>query len=549
MAGQLGGTPVLILKEGSQRTAGREAQRSNIMAAKAVAGAVRTTLGPKGMDKMLVDTMGDVVITNDGVTILKEMDIEHPAAKMMVEIAKTQDAEVGDGTTTAVVVAGELLKQAEALLDQEIHPTVIAAGYRDATDKAIEILKSIAVKVTVKDEELLKKIAITAMTGKGSGTSRGDLAGLAVKAVKAVIDEDGTVDTDNITVEKKVGAGITDSQLVEGVVVDKERLHPNMPKKVTGAQIALLNAPVEIEKTEVDAKIEITSPDQLQAFLDQEEVMLKGMVENIVKTGANVVFAQKGIDDLAQHFLAKAGIYTVRRVKKSDMEKLARATGGRIVTSIHELTKDDLGKAGLVEERKIGDDKMTFVEECTNPKSVSIILRGGTEHVVDELERAMNDAIRVVGVVVEDKMLVPGGGAPEVELALRLREYAATVGGREQLAIEAFADAMEVIPKTLAENAGLDQIDSLVSLRSQHEKGVKSSGLDMETGKPVDMLNLGVVEPLRVKTQAIQSAAEAAVMILRIDDVIASKSGGPGGMPGAGGPGGMPGGMGGEDFD
>jgi thermosome len=519
------------------------------MAAKAVAGAVRTTLGPKGMDKMLVDTMGDVVITNDGVTILKEMDIEHPAAKMMVEIAKTQDAEVGDGTTTAVVVAGELLKQAEALLDQEIHPTVIAAGYRDATDKAIEILKSIAVKVTVKDEELLKKIAITAMTGKGSGTSRGDLAGLAVKAVKAVIDEDGTVDTDNITVEKKVGAGITDSQLVEGVVVDKERLHPNMPKKVTGAQIALLNAPVEIEKTEVDAKIEITSPDQLQAFLDQEEVMLKGMVENIVKTGANVVFAQKGIDDLAQHFLAKAGIYTVRRVKKSDMEKLARATGGRIVTSIHELTKDDLGKAGLVEERKIGDDKMTFVEECTNPKSVSIILRGGTEHVVDELERAMNDAIRVVGVVVEDKMLVPGGGAPEVELALRLREYAATVGGREQLAIEAFADAMEVIPKTLAENAGLDQIDSLVSLRSQHEKGVKSSGLDMETGKPVDMLNLGVVEPLRVKTQAIQSAAEAAVMILRIDDVIASKSGGPGGMPGAGGPGGMPGGMGGEDFD
>jgi archaeal chaperonin len=550
MAGQLGGTPVLILKEGSQRTAGREAQRSNIMAAKAVAGSVRTTLGPKGMDKMLVDTMGDVVITNDGVTILKEMDIEHPAAKMMVEIAKTQDAEVGDGTTTAVVVAGELLKQAEALLDQEIHPTVIAAGYRDATDKAIEILKSIAVKVTTKDEALLKKIAITAMTGKGSGTARDELAALAVKAVKAVVDEDGTVDTDNITVEKKVGGGITDSQLVGGVVVDKERLHPNMPKKVTDAKIALLNAPVEIEKTEVDAKIEITSPDQLQAFLDQEEVMLKDMVNKIVATGANVVFAQKGIDDLAQHFLAKAGIYTVRRVKKSDMEKLARATGGRIVTSIHELTKDDLGKAGLVEERKVSDDKMTFVEKCTNPKSVSIILRGGTEHVVDELDRAMEDALRVVGVVVEDKMLVPGGGAPEVELALRLREYAATVGGREQLAIEAFADAMEVIPKTLAENAGLDQIDSLVALRSQHEKGVKSAGLDMDTGKAVDMLELGVVEPLKVKTQAIQSAAEAAVMILRIDDVIASKSGGPGGMPGGmGGPGGMPGGMGGEDFD
>src|SRR5512137_476479 len=549
-AGQFGGTPVLILKEGSQRTAGKEAQRSNIMAAKAVAGAVRTTLGPKGMDKMLVDTLGDVVITNDGVTILKEMDIEHPAAKMMVEIAKTQDAEVGDGTTTAVVLAGELLKQAEALLDQEIHPTVIAAGYRDATDKAIEILKSMSVKVTIKDEDLLKKIAITAMTGKGSGTSRDQLAALAVKAVKSVVDEDGTVDTDNITVEKKVGGGITDSMLVSGVVIDKDRLHPNMPKSVTAARIALLNAPVEIEKTEVDAKIEITSPDQLQAFLDQEENMLKGMVDRIAATGANVLFVQKGIDDLAQHFLAKAGIYTVRRVKKSDMDKLARATGGRVVTSIHEISKDDLGKAGLVEERKVSDEKMTFVEDCDNPKSVSIILRGGTEHVVDELDRAMEDALRVVGVAVQDKLLVPGGGAPEVELALRLRAYASTVGGREQLAIEAFADAMEVIPKTLAENAGLDQIDSLVALRSAHEKGMKSAGLDMDTGKPVDMLKQGVVEPLRVKTQAIQSAAEAAVMILRIDDVIASKSsGGPGGMPGAGGPGGMPGGMGGEDFE
>jgi thermosome len=554
MAGQLGGTPVIILREGSQRTAGRDAQRSNIMAAKAVAGAVRTTLGPKGMDKMLVDTMGDVVITNDGVTILKEMDIEHPAAKMMVEIAKTQDAEVGDGTTTAVVLAGELLKQGEGLLDQEIHPTVIAAGYRDAADKAMEILKSLAVKVTTKDDELLRKIAITAMTGKGSQSARDELALIAVKAIKSVVDEDGTVDTDNITVEKKVGGGITDSQLVGGVVVDKERLHPNMPKKVMDARIALLNAAVEIEKTEVDAKIQITSPDQLQAFLDQEETMIKDMVNNIVASGANVLFVQKGIDDLAQHFLAKAGIYTIRRVKKSDMEKLARATGARVVTSIHELSKDDLGKAGLVEERKVSDDKMTFVEQCTNPKSVSIILRGGTEHVVDELDRAMNDALRVVGVAVEDKMLVPGGGAPEVELALRLRAYASTVGGREQLAIEAFADAMEVIPKTLAENAGLDQIDSLVALRSAHEKGMKSAGLDIDTGTPVDMLKLGVVEPLRVKTQAIQSAAEAAVMILRIDDVIASKSGGPGGMPGAGGmggPGGMPGGMGGmggEDY-
>ncbi len=547
MAGQLGGTPVFILKEGSQRTAGREAQRSNIMAAKAVAGAVRTTLGPKGMDKMLVDTLGDVVITNDGVTILKEMDIEHPAAKMMVEIAKTQDAEVGDGTTTAVVLAGELLKQAEGLLDQEIHPTVIAAGYRAAAEKSMDILKTVGVKVSVNDDDLLRKVALTAMTGKGSGTAREELTGLAVQAVKAVVDEDGHVDIDNITVEKKVGGGISDSQIVHGMVIDKERLHPSMPKKVTNAKIALLNAAIEIEKTEVDAKIEITSPDQLQAFLDQEEVMLKDMVKRITDTGANVVFCQKGIDDLAQHFLAKTSIYTVRRVKKSDMEKLARATGGRVVTSIHDLTANDLGKAGLVEERKIAGDEMTFVEQCENPKSVSIILRGGTEHVVDELDRAMNDALRVVGVVVEDKMLVPGAGAPEVELAARLREYAATVGGREQLAIESFADAMEIIPKTLAENAGMDQIDSLVALRSEHEKGAKFAGLNVDTGKPEDMLQAGVVEPLRVKTQAISSAAEAAVMILRIDDVIASKSGGPGGMPG--GPGGMPGGMGGEDFE
>jgi thermosome len=547
MAGQFSGTPIYILREGSQRTAGRDAQKSNIMAAKAVAGAVRTTLGPKGMDKMLVDTMGDVVITNDGVTILKEMDIEHPAAKMMVEIAKTQDQEVGDGTTTAVVLAGEMLKQAEELLEQEIHPTVIAAGYRAAADKSMEILKTIAVKVSINDAELLKKIAITAMTGKGSQAARDELALMAVEAVISVVDEDGTVDTDNITVEKKVGGGITDSQLIGGVVIDKDRLHPNMPRKVTDARIALLNAAIEIEKTEVDAKIQITSPDQLQAFLDQEETMLRDMVDRIASSGANVVFCQKGIDDLAQHFLAKAGIYTVRRVKKSDMEKLARATGGRVVTSIHELTSDDLGKAGLVEERKISDEKMTFVEECENPKSVSIILRGGTEHVVDELDRAMEDALRVVGVAVEDKMLVPGGGAPEVELALRLRAYASTVGGREQLAIESFADAMEIIPKTLAENAGLDQIDTLVALRSAHERGIKTAGLDMDSGKPVDMLKLGVVEPLRVKTQAINSAAEAAVMILRIDDVIASKSGGPGGMPG--GAGGMPGGMGGEDFE
>ncbi|NYT02997.1 MAG: thermosome subunit [Methanosarcinales archaeon] len=545
MSGQFSGTPIYILREGSQRTAGREAQRSNIMAAKAVAGAVRTTLGPKGMDKMLVDTVGDVVITNDGVTILKEMDIEHPAAKMMVEIAKTQDQEVGDGTTTAVVLAGELLKQAEELLEQEIHPTVIAAGYRAAAEKSLEILRALAVSVSAENEELLRKIAVTAMTGKGSQSSRDELAVMAVKAVRSVADEDGTVDTGNITVEKKVGGGIADSLLVSGVVLDKDRLHPNMPKSVRDARIALLNAALEIEKTEVDAKIQITSPDQLQAFLDQEETMLRDMVNRVAASGANVLFVQKGIDDLAAHFLAKAGLYTARRVKKSDMEKLARATGARIITTIHEISRDDLGKAGLVEERKVSDDKMTFVEECDNPKSVSIILRGGTDHVVDELDRAMEDALRVVGVALEDRMLVPGGGAPEVELALRLRAFASTVGGREQLAIEAFADAMEIIPKTLAENAGLDQIDSLVALRSNHEQGMKGAGLDMDTGKAMDMLKLGVVEPLRVKTQAINSAAEVAIMILRIDDVIASRSGprGAGGMPG-----GM-GGMGQEDFD
>ncbi|MCR3884713.1 MAG: TCP-1/cpn60 chaperonin family protein [Methanothrix sp.] len=548
MAGQFSGTPIYILREGSRRTAGRDAQRSNIMAAKAVAGAVRTTLGPKGMDKMLVDTLGDVVITNDGVTILKEMDIEHPAAKMMVEIAKTQDQEVGDGTTTAVVLAGELLKQAEGLLEQEIHPTVIAAGYRAAAERSMEILKSLAVTVSEEDEDLLRKIAITAMTGKGSQSARHELAVMAVEAVRSVVDEDGTVDIDNITVEKKVGGGITDSLLVRGVVIDKERLHPSMPKSVTDARIALLNAAVEIEKTQVDAKIQITSPNQLQAFLDQEETALRGMVDKIVASGANVLFVQKGIDDLAQHFLAKAGIYTVRRVKKSDMEKLARATGGRVITSIHDIDKGDLGRAGLVEERKVSDEKMTFVEDCENPKSVSIILRGGTEHVVDELDRAMEDALRVVGVVLEDKLLVPGGGSPEVDLAIRLRAYASTVGGREQLAIESFADAMEIIPKTLAENAGLDQIDSLMALRSAHETGMKNAGLKMETGEAVDMLKEGVVEPIRVKTQAINSATEAAVMILRIDDVIASKSG-PGGMGEMpGGMGGM-GGMGAEDFE
>jgi len=523
----------------------------NITAAKAVASAVRTTLGPKGMDKMLVDTIGDVVITNDGVTILKEMDIEHPAAKMMVEIAKTQDDEVGDGTTTAVVIAGELLKRAEDLLEQDVHPTVIAQGYRQAAEKSHEILNSIAIAIKGSDSAMLRKIAETAMTGKGAEANKEKMCELVVKAVTMVADEDGTVDKDNIKVEKKVGGSIDNSEIVEGVLVDKERVHPGMPRKVKDARILLLNAAVEFKKTEVDAEINITSPDQLQAFLDEEERMIKNIVDKIIESGANVLFCQKGIDDIAQHYLAKAGIFAVRRVKKSDMEKLARATGGSLISSIDAISGDELGWAGLVEEKKVSGEEMVFVVECKNPKAVSIIVRGGTEHVVDEIERAVEDALRVVGVVFEDKKLVAGGGSPEIELSLRLREYAASVGGRAQLAIEAFATALEIIPRTLAENAGLDPIDMLVELRASHEKGKKTVGLNVFEGKAEDMLKAGVVEPLRVKTQAIASAAEAAIMILRIDDVIAaSKTAAPEGMP-PGGPGGMGGmgGMGGPGMD
>ncbi|MCJ7639737.1 MAG: TCP-1/cpn60 chaperonin family protein [Euryarchaeota archaeon] len=549
--GQLGGQPILILKEGSQRTRGKEAQGMNITAAKAVASAVRTTLGPKGMDKMLVDTLGDVVITNDGVTILKEMDIEHPAAKMIVEVARTQDDEVGDGTTTAVILTGELLRKAENLLEQDVHPTVIASGFRLAAVKAREILDDVAISVAPEDEALLTKVAITAMTGKGAEASKEKLAGLCVKAVKAVIEiENGknTFDIDNIKIEKKVGGSIDSSELVEGMIIDKERVSTGMPKRVTKAKIALINGAIELKDTEVDAEISITSPDQLQAFLSQEEEMIKGMVDKIKSKGANVVFCQKGIDDLAQHYLSKAGILAARRVKKSDMEKLARATDAKVASSVDELEKGDLGRAGLVEERKVGGDEMIFVEKCENPKAVSIMLHGGTEHVVDDIERAVTDALRVVGVTIEDEKLVAGGGATEVELALKLRDYASTVGGREQLAINAFADALEIIPKTLAENAGLDTIDTLVELRSKHEQGKKTAGLNVFTGEAIDMVKAGVVEPLRIKTQAVGSASESAIMILRIDDVIAASKlsappmpeGGMGVMGGMGGMGGMP---------
>jgi len=544
------GQPILILKEGTEREKGRSAQKNNIAAAKAVADAVRSTLGPKGMDKMLVDSLGDVVITNDGVTILKEIDIEHPAAKMMVEVAKTQDDECGDGTTTAVVIGGELLKKAEELIDQNVHPTVITRGFRMAANKAQDFLKEISMKVTEKDEETLKKIAATAMTGKSVGNARDHLAEIAVKAVKRVAEKEGKktiADIDNIQVVKKQGGSIEDTELVDGVILDKERVHPRMAKTVKNAKIALLNTALEIKKTEIEAKIQITDPTQLQAFLDEEEKTLRKMVETIKKAGANVVFCQKGIDDLAQHFLAKEGIFAVRRVKKSDMEKLARATGGKIVTNLHDLSPSDLGSAALVEERKVGTDNMTFVTGCKNPKSVSILIRGGTEHVVDEVERAVHDALKVTAVALEDGAAVPGAGAPEVELALRLRDYASQVKGREQLAIEAFADALEAIPRTLAENAGLDPLDTLLNLRSFHERNRRTGkygGIDVNDGKVKDVLKENVLEPLRVKSQAIASATDAAVMILRIDDVIAAKRTSPPSGGGSGGPGG--GGMGGD---
>ena len=536
-----GTTPILVLKEGTRRERGKGAQLNNIAAAKAVADAVRSSLGPRGMDKMLVDTMGDVVITNDGVTILKEIDIEHPAGKMLVEVAKTQDQEVGDGTTTAVILAGELLKKSEDMIDQNVHPTIIAGGYRIAADKSVEILSKIAKKIDIKDKKQLREIAATAMISKSVGSHRDMLADIAVKAVTTVAEktEDGrwSIDEDNIQVTKKHGAGIADTELIRGIIVDKERVHPGMPRHVKKAKIALLDSAMEVKKTEIDAKIEITDPSQLQAFLNEEEKMLKGLVARVKKSGANVLFCQKGIDDLVQHYLSKEGIYTVRRVKKSDMEKLAKATGATIASKIDELRKGDLGSAGEVYEKKIGDDEMTFVTGCRNPKAVSVLLRGGTEHVVDELDRSFEDAISVVGAAIEDGKMVAGGGSTATEIALGLREFAASVGGREQIAIDAFANAIEVIPRTLAENAGMDPIDTLIDLRKEHKKGRKTVGVNVLKGKLSDMMKENVIEPIRVGTQAIQSATDAAVMILRIDDVIASKGTGAS----------MPGGPGGED--
>jgi len=536
---QAGGQPILVLPEGTLRTRGKDAHRNNIAAARAVADAVRTTLGPKGMDKMLVDSVGDIVITNDGATILEEMQIEHPAAKMMVEVAKTQDKDVGDGTTSAVIIAGELLKKAEDLLDQDIHPTVITFGFRLAKIKSLEILDKMAIPVSISDENILEQIAITAMTGKSAEKASKELAKITVNAVKSINEK--SMDTDNIKIEKKASGSMNDTKLIEGVVIDKEIVHSSMPKRMENGKIALIESALEIKELESDAKISVDSPEKMQAFLAEEERMLKEMVDNVVNTGTTVVLCQKGIDDTVQHHFAKKGILAARRVKKSDMELLAKATGGRIISSIKDISKEDMGSAGLIEERKVAGDQMIFIEKCEKPKAVTVLLRGGTEHVVDEVERAMEDAIKGIAAALELGKIVAGGGAPEMETAKELRKYAESFKGREQLAILAFADAVEVVPRSLAENAGLDPIDKIANLRSRHDKGETRTGLDVFTGDTLNMEKVGVVEPLKIKFQAIKSAAEATEMILRIDDIISSGgSKAPPMPPGGGMPGGMP---------
>ena len=534
-----GGQPVLILKEGTSRNRGKEAQKNNIMAAKIIAEAIRSTLGPRGMDKMIVDSLGDITITNDGAAILDEIDVQHPAAKMIVEVAKTQDDMVGDGTTTAVVLAGELLKMAEDMLEQNIHPTLIVEGYRKAAQKALEVLDKISQTVDLDDKETLKKVAKTAMGSKAVGNARELFADIAVKAIEQIAEEQGekwVVDIDNVQIVKKEGESLQDTLLVNGVILDKEIVHSNMPKSVTEARIALVDVALEVKKTEVSAQIRINDPSQISSFLDQETSMLKNMVEKIKKTKATVLISQKGIDDMAQYFLAKEGIMAVVSAKESDMKKLSRATDGKIVTNLDDIRPEDLGYAKLVEERKIGDDKMVFVEGCRNPKSVSILIRAGLERMIDEAERIMHDVLSVISDIYKKNKVVAGGGAIETEIAKQLREYAVQIGGREQLAVEAFAKSLEIIPKTLAENAGLEQIDILVNLRSAHEKAKGHSfGVDVFSGEIVDMLKKGVIEPLNVKEQAIKSASEASIMILRIDDVIsggkAASPAGSGGMP------------------
>ena len=545
MSAQTGGVPILVLREGSGRSGRRDAQRNNTMAARAIAKAVKSSLGPKGMDKMLVDSSGDVTITSDGRTILDKMDIDHPAAKMMVEVAKTQDAEVGDGTTTVVIVAGELLGKAEDLINKGVHPTVIVEGYSKAADKALETLEKTAVPVKPTEKEFLEKVAATSMASKLVSEDKEQLAEIAVEAVLHVAQKVGgeyKVDLDDIMVEKKPGESAAETKLIEGLVLDKGVVHSGMPKRVEKAKIALLESPLEVKKTEFDAKINIERPEQMESFLREEENMLQEMVEKIVASGANVVVCQKGIDDMVQHFLARKGILAVQRAKESDMEKLGKATGGKVVTNLEGLTESDLGYAELVEERKIGDDKMTFIEGCKNPHSVAILIRGGTGRFVDEAERSVHDALCVVRDVVQEPKILAGGGSPEMEIARALRGYAETLPGREQLAVQSFGEAIEIVPLTLGENAGLDPIDILSDLGARHEKGEKWAGVDVFAGKIEDMWKLGVYEPLAVKKQMIKSATEAATMLLRIDDVIAAGKMKAPPMP-PGGPGGGYGGM------
>jgi thermosome len=516
---------VLILKEGTSRATGRDAQHASIAAARVVAESVKSSLGPKGMDKMLVDSFGDVTITNDGATILDEMDVQHPAAKMLVEVAKTQDDEVGDGTTTAVVLTGELLSKAEQLIEKDVHPTVIVDGYNMAAEKALEILEGIAIKVDPADKSMLKKVAAVAVATKMLAEYKDEVSDFAVRAILEVAEKDAKgyrVDIDDVKVEKKPGESISDTKLIQGVLLDKEVVHPGMPKRVENAKIALLSCPLEVEKTEFDAKLNIKNPDQMKAFLDEEEKMLRGMVDKIALAGANVVICEKGIDDVAQHFLAKKGVLAVRRVKQSDMEKLVKATGAHVATNLEDFGSKDLGTAQLVEERKVADDKMTFVEGCKNPKAVTILVRGGTQRIVDEAERAVHDALCVVRDVVVNPKVVAGGGAPEAEVAKRLRRYADKLAGREQLAVRAFAEALESVPMILAENAGLDPIDIQVELRTKHDQGLIWAGVDPFKGKVADLAKQNVYEPLAVKVQMVKSASEAAGMILKIDDVIAS---------------------------
>jgi len=527
----LGGTPLIILREGTERTKGKNAQKGNIEAAMMIANMVKSSLGPRGMDKMMVDPVGDVVITNDGVTILKKMDVEHPAAKMLIEVAKTQDEECGDGTTTAVVIAGELLKKAVDLVEANIHPTVISNGYREAAERALRKLDELGIDVKPTDTKMLRDIANTSMISKIVSSSREHMADLGVKAVMAIAKgSDGQkINLNNVQVIKKQGASIDDSELIEGVIINRGPVHPSMPKKVEKARIALLSCSLEIKKTEADATIKIKDPSQLSAFLQEEERTLKKMVEKVKSAGANVVLVQKGIDEIAQHYMTRAGIYAIRRIKKSDMKKLAKSTGATIINQLDDLDKDALGHADLVETKKMGDDEMTFITGCRNPKAVSILLRGGTSHVLDEVERSLEDALNVVAVTVEDGKIVPGGGATFMELSMDMRTYAASVGGREQIAIDAFASALEIVPKVLAENAGLDPIDVLIDLRKAHKDGGTRHGINVFNGKVSDMTRENVIEPLRVLKQAISSATETAVMILRIDDVIASQAAGPAG--------------------